>query len=275
MKINSIPLFYHIPKNSGTYVYHSMLNAARLYNENKVQVIRVILEEKFILAKLILIDNLNFLKEDDKFTSLNSAEITWNLRVEDLTEDILQRLSIHSVVIEARGFRHTETSLKSLFLFLAKFNLHKFIILREPFSREQSLYNYLTSDKSKHECTHGIFKNVSFEEHVMSKQIQDSWLIRSLLNIPMGEQLTEDHFNKTCEKMCNLNVYDIKDTDEVVKEMLLKCFNIQNFDIESAANKKHDNIYKKIKFEELPLSSQNIFKERKYWDQKLYNYFIK
>jgi len=275
MKINSIPLFYHIPKNSGTYVYHSMLNAARLYNENKVQVIRVILEEKYVMAKLIVIDNLNFLKEDDKFTSLNSAEITWNLRVEDLTEDILQRLSIHSVFIEARGFRHTETSLKSLFLFLAKFNLHKFIILREPFSREQSLYNYLTSDKSKHECTHGIFKNASFEEHVMSKQIQDSWLIRSLLNIPMGEQLTEDHFNKTCEKMCNLNVYDIKDTDEVVKEMLLKCFNIQNFDIESAANKKHDNIYKKIKFEELPLDSQNIFKERKYWDQKLYNYFIK
>jgi hypothetical protein len=91
----------------------------------------------------------------------------------------------------------------------------------------------------------------------------------------MGEQLTEDHFNKTCEKMCNFNVYDIKDTDEVVKEMLLKCFNIQNFDIESAAKKKHDNIYKKIKFEELPLASQNIFKERKYWDQKLYNYFIK
>ena len=275
MKINSIPLFYHIPKNSGTYVYHSMLNAARLYNENKVQVIRVILEEKYVMAKLIVIDNLHFLNEYDGFASLNSAKITWNLRVDGLTEDILQQLSIHSVFIEARGFRHTETSLKSLFLFLAKFNLHKFIILREPFSREQSLYNYLTSDKSKHECTHGIFKNVSFEEHVMSKQIQDSWLIRSLLNIPMGEQLTEDHFNKTCEKMCNLNVYDIKDTDEVVKEMLLKCFNIQNFDIESAANKKHDNIYKKIKFEELPLSSQNIFKERKYWDQKLYNYFIK
>ena len=275
MKINSIPLFYHIPKNSGTYVYHSMLNAARLYNENKVQVIRVILEEKYVMAKLIVIDNLHFLNEYDGFASLNSAKITWNLRVDGLTEDILQQLSIHSVVIEARGFRHTETSLKSLFLFLAKFNLHKFIILREPFSREQSLYNYLTSDKSKHECTHGIFKNASFEEHVMSKQIQDSWLIRSLLNIPMGEQLTEDHFNKTCEKMCNLNVYDIKDTDEVVKEMLLKCFNIQNFDIESAANKKHDNIYKKIKFEELPLDSQNIFKERKYWDQKLYNYFIK
>jgi len=273
MKNQLIPIFYHIPKNSGTYVYHSFLQSARVYNQNKIQVIRVILQEKFILAKLILIDNLNFLKEYDKFTSLNSAEITWNLRVEDLTEDILQRLSIHSVVIEARGFRDTETSLKSLFLFLAKFNLHKFLILREPFSREQSLYNYLTSDKSNHENTHGIFKSSSFEEHIMSKQLQDSWLIRNLLNIQHGVNLTEDTFNKAREVLQNFKIYDAKDTDKAVKEVILKCFNIQNFDTQSSVSKKHDNIYKKIKFEELSLDAQNQFKERKFWDQKLYDFF--
>jgi len=271
---NHLPVFYHIPKNSGTYVYHSFLQSARVYNQSKIQIIRVILEEKYVIAKLIVIDNLNFLNEYGKFTSLNSAKIAWNLSVEDLTEDILQQLSIHSVFIEGRGFRHTETSLKSLFLFLAKFSLHKFIILREPFSREQSLYNYLTSDKSKHENTHGIFKSSSFEEHIMSKQLQDSWLIRSLLNIPMGEQLTEEHFNIACEKMRNLNAYDIKDTDKAIKETLLKCFNIQDFDTDAVANKKHENTYKKIKFSELPLDTQNIFKKRKYWDQKLHDHIL-
>ena len=273
MKINSIPLFYHIPKNSGTYVSNCLLQAARKHNKNKIQVMRVILQEKFILAKLILIDNLNFLKEDDKFTSLNSAEITWNLRVEDLTEDILQRLSIHSVVIEARGFRDTETSLKSLFLFLAKFNLHKFLISREPFSREQSLYNYLTSDKSSHEHTHAAFASSSFQEHIMSKQLQDSWLIRNLLNIQHGVNLTEDTFNKAREVLKNFKIYDAKDTDKAVKEVILKCFNIQDFDTQSSVSKKHDNIYKKIKFEELSLDAQNHFKERKFWDQKLYDFF--
>lgn len=273
MKNQLIPIFYHIPKNSGTYISNCLLQAARIHNKNKIQVIRVILQEKFILAKLILIDNLNFLKEYDKFTSLNSAEITWNLRVEDLTEDILQRLSIHSVVIEARGFRDTETSLKSLFLFLAKFNLHKFLILREPFSREQSLYNYLTSDKSNHEHTHAAFTSSSFQEHIMSKQLQDSWLIRNLLNIQHGVNLTEDTFNKAREVLQNFKIYDAKDTDKAVKEVILKCFNIQNFDTQSSVSKKHDNIYKKIKFEELSLDAQNKFKEQKLWDKKLYDFF--
>ena len=274
MKNQLIPIFYHIPKNCGTYVYHSFLHSARAYNQRKIQIIRIILEEKFVIAKLIVIDNLNFLNEYGKFTSLNSAKITWNLSVEDLTEDILQRLSIHSVFIDGRGFRHTETSLKSLFLFLAKFSLHKFIILREPFSREQSLYHYLTSDKSKHEKTHGIFKSDSFQEHIVSKQLQDSWLIRNLSGISSEVELTENYFNRSCEVLNNFNVYDTKDTDTAIKEMLLKCFNIQEFDIESVANKKHDNIYIKIKFEDLPVDVQNTFKERKYWDQKIYEHFI-
>ena len=273
MKINSIPVFHHIPKNSGTYVSNCLLYAARAHSQSEIQAIRVILEEKYVAAKLIVIDNLNFLNEHDKFASLNSSKILWDLRIEDLTEDILQRLSIHSVVIEGRGFRCTETSLKSLFLFLAKFNLHKFIILREPFSREQSLYHYLTSDKSKHERSHGIFKSASFGEHVVSRQLQDSWLIRNLLNIPNGIKLTEDDFNKACEILQDFNIYDAKDTDKAVKEVMLKCFNMQDFDIESLANRKHNNIYKKIKFEELPLDAQNQFKERKFWDQKLYDFF--
>ena len=147
------------------------------------------------------------------------------------------------------------------------------LILREPFSREQSLYHYLTSDKSKHECSHGIFKSSSFGEHVVSKQLQDSWLIRNLLNIPNGVKLTEDNFNKACEILQNFNIYDAKDTDKAVKGVMLKCFNMQDFDIEPLANRKHDNMYKKIKFEELSLDAQNQFKERKFWDQKLYDFF--
>lgn len=275
MNTNNIPVFYHIPKNSGTYVYHCILSEARKRNKYKVQIVRVLLENKYVIAKLIVLNNSDFLNQCNNFTPLNDSKTAWNLLVEDLTEDILQKLSIHSVFIEGRGFRHTETSLKSLFLFLAQFKLYEFIMLREPFSREQSLYHYLTSDKSKHEHSHNIFKSICFEDHIMSNQLQDSWLTRNLANIPNNVELTEDHFNKACNILQKFNVYDVKDTDKAIKEMLLKCFNIQEFNIESVADKKHDNIYKKIKFEELPLDVQTTFKKRKYWDQKLYNYFIK
>ena len=275
MSTNNIPVFYHIPKNSGTYVFRCFLSEARKHNKDKVQIVRVLLENKYVIAKLIVLNNSDFLNQCNNFTPLNDSKISWDLLVEDLTEDILQKLSIHSVFIEGRAFRHTETSLKPLFLFLAQFKLYEFIMLREPFSREQSLYNYLTSDKSKHEHSHKIFKSICFEEHIMSKQLQDSWLIRNLVNIPNKVKLTEDNFNKARNILQKFNVYDVKDTDKAIKEILLKCFNIQEFNTEALAHKKHDNIYKKIKFEELPLDVQTTFKERKYWDQKLYNYFIK
>ena len=90
----------------------------------------------------------------------------------------------------------------------------------------------------------------------------------------MSEQLTEDHFNIACEKMQSLNAYDIKDTDDAIKKTLLKCFNIQDFNTDTVTNKKHENTYKKIKFSELPLDTQNIFKKRKYWDQKLHDHIL-
>lgn len=277
MSTNNIPVFYHIPKNSGTYVFRCFLSEARKHNKNKVQIVRVLLENKYVIAKLIVLNNSDFLNQCNNFTPLNDSKISWNLLVEDLTEDILQKLSIHSVFIEGRGFRYTETSLKPLFLFLAQFKLYEFIMLREPFSREQSLYHYLTSDKSKHEHSHGRFTSSSFEEHILSRELQDSWLIRAILDLPYRGKLTlsEDYFIKARNILQKFNVYDVKDTDKAIKEILLKCFNIQEFNTEDLAHKKHDNIYKKIKFEELPLDVQTTFKERKYWDQKLYNYFIK
>ena len=275
MKINTIPVFYHIPKNSGTYVFHCFLNEARKLNQNKTRIIRVLSESKSDIAKFIAFDDLNFLNQCDKFTPLNDDKIIWNLSIDDLTEDILQKLSIHSVFIKSRGFRLTDTLLKPLFAVLNKSNLYKFIILRDPFSREQSLYHYLTSEKSRYELTHGVFKSCNFEEHVMSSQLQDSWLIRNSLDIPpRGRELTKEDFDKACEFLKSLNIYDSKDTEKAIKKILLECFNSDSFDKEALANKKNENTYKKIKFEELSAEAQAKFKERKYWDLRIHEHFL-
>ena len=161
------------------------------------------------------------------------------------------------------------------FSFLSKSVLYKFIILREPFSREQSLYNYLTSEKSKHEHTHNKFKSLSFEEHIMSKQLQDSWIIRALLDIPSGTTLTEEHFNKACEILETMETYDINYTDKVIQDVLSKCFNVNNFDPHKINSvKTNKNTYNKIKFDELSLDAQKKFNDHKYLDIQLYTRFI-
>jgi hypothetical protein len=109
----------------------------------------------------------------------------------------------------------------------------------------------------------------------MSSQLQDSWLIRNSLDIPpWGRELTKEDFDKACEFLKLLNIYDSKDTEKAIKKILLECFNSDSFDKEALANKKNENTYKKIKFEELSTNAQARFNERKYWDQKLYSYFI-
>jgi hypothetical protein len=273
MNVNCIPVFYHIPKNSGTYVLHCILSEIKTHTKESSKVITV-LQDKRELTKLIALDSSGFLEKSNICMPLDQAKTNWNVNVDDLEEKFLQNLSIYAVIVKSRGFKVTDTLLNPIFNSLSKFNLHKFIILREPFSRQQSLYHYLTSDKSKHEPSHGNFKSSSFEKHIMSNDLRDGWLIRNLLGISWDLKLTEDNFNKACDILQSFNVYDIEEAETAIKEVLLTCFNIQNFDTGLFKKRIHENTYKKIKLEDFSLTVQKTFIERTYWDQKLYNYFI-
>lgn len=265
-----IPIFYHVPKNSGTYVYNCILTQIR--KSYVAHVIRVI-DGRHILAKIIVSNNLSVF--GDKLTPINDTTIPRNLNVLDLTEDLLEKLSIKFLTIEARGFKRLNYLLKPLFLFLSKSTLHKFIILREPFSREQSLYNYLTSEKSKHEHTHNKLNSLSFEKHIMSNQLRDSWIIRALLDIPAGTTLTEEHFNEACEILETMETYDTNHTDKAIQDVLSKCFNVNNFDPHKTdSSKMNKNEYKKIKFDEISLDAQKRFNDHKYLDLQLYKRFV-
>jgi hypothetical protein len=272
MKINSIPVFYHIPKNSGTYIFSCFLNEAARHSRRNVRILKIMSEKTHVIAKFLILDDCEFLNNCNKFRFLNKRVVDVN--IEDLTDDILQNLSVYSVFVEGRGFRYIKTLLEPLFRFLsAKFNLYKFTILREPFSREQSLYHYLTSDKSKHEPTHGRFTSSSFEEHLASKQLQDSWIIRNLSNEPAVKIITQKHFDEAREILKTINIYNIKDVEKVIEDILFKCFNVQGFDKKLAESSKNNSVYVKIKFNDLPPETQKIFNEKKYWELKLYEEF--
>ena len=252
---NLIPVFYHIPKSSGTYIYTCMLGSIKNNLETSAKEI-YINDKQRVLARVI--------------ASVNKSEES------AIKSNDFEKLSIFAVFIQAAGFRNADGILNSIFE-KAKTppDLHKFTILREPFSRERSLYHYLTSNKSKYELTHGALKSPSFEQHIMSEELQESWLIRSLLNLANNTELTEEHFDKTCEILQGFKVYDSAKTQEAVKETLSKCFGIKHFNEDDQPFIRNKNTYNKIEFEQLTLDVQKRFNERKKWDRRLYDFLIK
>jgi hypothetical protein len=267
IKSSTIPVFYHVPKNSGFYIINRITNSIWKHVLKNIRII-YITDERRILAQIVT------LEEHQK---LNTSDIKiYNLHISNLDSDFFKELSILAIFIEAAGFRFADNIINTVSKKIKiQFTPYKFITLREPFSRERSLYHYLTSDKSKYELTHGALKSPSFEQHIMSEQLQDSWLIRSLLNLTNNTKLTEEHFHKTCQLLQNFQVFDSNNADQAIKEALSVCFGIEYNEQETNAYIRNENIYHKMKFEQLQPEAQKRFSEVKKWDQGLYNFFIK
>ena len=157
-------------------------------------------------------------------------------------------------------------------------NFYKFIILRDPFTRAQSLYNYITSEASSHERTHGRIKSRTFEDYILSKEIDDNWIIRNLNGTDISVPINEDIYKKTLDFLDTFSVSDIKDTNKALGQIFLKCyyFDIDNINLQSygAIFNENKTVNFKIKFEDLSSESQEIFKKRTCWDQKLYQDMI-
>ena len=303
MNKNPIPVFYHIPKNSGTYIYTNISNSIRsLYYRKIGYNIReiIVMDGHYMLIRFLVndmlysLDNCEYASFVNKNLSCNCInickhKIIWTININDINSNILNNLQLLAVIIEPRGFKCSEKILEMISNLFQKYNLYKFLILRNPFEREQSLFNYITSEASKHEPTHKVITSNTFEEYIMSNQLQDSWLIRNLLNLKTTENLNEEHYTKTCEILKSFNVYDIKDTEKCLKEMFLKCFGDFSIEYNKKRVEKNTNLYSKIeykdlsenvknKFKEILLSASlpelSKFKEIKYWDQKLYDTFF-
>ena len=110
----------------------------------------------------------------------------------------------------------------------------------------------------------------------MSNQLQDSWIIRVLSDIPAGTtKLTEEHFNTACNFLETMETYDINQTNKAIQDVLSKCFNVTNFDLHKISSvNTNKNTYNKLKFDELSLDTQKRFNNHKHWDMQLYNRFV-
>jgi hypothetical protein len=284
MQNRKIPVFYHIPKNAGTYVSDWMLIAFRYYrgkytnwdqlgrldNGTTIKALQI-MKDGVIVARLLVGNPTYFCESYSKFSKKHS-KTEWEINFEDITSELLDNVFVFSLIIESTGFR-IQQEISNI---LKGHGIYKFLILRDPFYRAQSIYNYNTSEESANDYSHDSIKSKTFEDYVMSNQLEDSWLIRNLINLNDAESLQESHFQQAQEILKSFNVYDIKDTDIAIQQTFKECYEFDTRKIELKPwdiITKNETKHKKINIEELTEQAQDVFKQRTFLDQKLYEQF--
>ena len=74
-------------------------------------------------------------------------------------------------------------------------------------------------------CDKGTIKFKTFEEYLNSYQLEDSWLIRNLINIPDSREITEEDYYQACFILDQFKIKDISKTDFLINEAFIEYYN--------------------------------------------------
>ena len=272
---HTIPVFFHIPRCSGTYTISLMHELLRIYadcvyNPEKLDTIAnvAIKTDEGKIAFRVLIHDPERIIFKSRIVKKNAIPTHYFLNIKDL--DILKDLFVFSIVVEPFGFK----TQKSFLEFFDK-KTKKFIIIRTTISRAFSLYTYSKISKSKHEPVHKKFQNLTFEEYVTSSKFESNWLIKNILNLPNNTNITEKEYKDAVDFFSNFDVFDIKNSSTGIDNIFKKYRKVSTVDMNTNSHKRLEgfrNSSSPIEFVEEKLSEETrkVFSERSFWDTKLY-----
>ena len=259
-----LPVFFHIPKNAGTYINNRCFTVMRHQANGRPPYHIDVLKSGVICYRLLCFcpGGLN-----DNYKKINN--VCYQVNIEDLD---LNSLQLFMIRISDSGFKSYQKDIYSLLP--ADVQPYEFVCLREPYDRIQSLYSYIQSAQSSKETTHMEFGEKSFIEYLNSPQLEGSWLLRNLLNIPNEMPVTQEHFDKTCKLLDRMYVFNTDDVDRSLAKVFIDCYNFDSSNIKDEVynNKTQDKI--NIPFNDLDTSEQEAFLRQSAWDREIYRKYI-
>ena len=251
-----IPVYYHIPKCAGTYTQNLLYSYFENHYGKDLQLYSLRLNG-FIIANVYL----NRVKSSHN-------NFWFNVEYDDFLKHKHLINTVYAVIINVRGFSIHE-EIKSHFPTSLSFTL-----LREPFDRQQSLFNYLSSDVSRREKTHGAYKSKTLQEFLGSYEVEDCWLIRVFLGLEPNQIITQQNFDATCQILDKMLINDFKDARSTVDTVLKRCYGYTSQDINTDKLYSNSNPIPKLGRTDIDSKTLETFDNRTEWDRKLYNRYV-
>ena len=276
-----IPVYLHIPKNAGTYLIHVFTNYfIRLVgNTSELHVQRLtVLGDGFNLTVFVKF-NSDYWKTDENIKEHHfSAARARKCGFPTLKTYIQNKqLNVLAIVVEPEdGELRPSFNKVEQILSLCESKGVYFSILRETFSRQQSLYHYITGEESSHEPSHQSIKEASFVEYLSSDSLEDSWLIRSTTGMKDSWPISKFWFDQCFNFLNSFNflMKDIKNTDNIINEVLFSCFEegLSGSDTNTTM-RNSTKIENKITIEDLNKETKQKFLEKTSWDRRLWEFY--
>lgn len=268
MPKTKLPVFFHIPKNAGSYVLNKCsFFMRRVYNNTRHYRIDV-LKEGVITYRLLC-------TSDKKLNEEVFKKINHVLHEVELEALVLDDINICLIVVSDNGLKNYK---EEIYKFIEKdSNPYEFALLRETYSRTQSLYSYVQSNQSAHELYHNSYENMSFSDYLNSPKLEGGWLIKNLLGISDEDEITEENFNDACKILDKMFVYDVSEVEFCLEKMFRECFDLETSKIDTSRYNKYDNKTKdKIDtpFDCLCERTKTAFLNQTKWDDKLYERYV-
>lgn len=283
-----IPVTLHIPRNSGTY--QSWLFQRFLVNSfedtNMFNVRRICVNQPTYSLIFYCYMNDQAYLSDDRMDQTTEDErqtlCTMKTFLEYLRSDMLTIMSVFIVSkhTDNLDMRDSWFDVRDV-LKIQNSIPYNFITIRDTFSRQQSIHNYLSSIQSKHEPTHKALTR-KLHDYVCSDKLEDSWLIRCLTGMPMSSAINR-HWYSQALKFITDNDIKIVEIDHVIDslEIIYKlCFDISfikkvvtNNNILTMNTNKSRKM--KIPFHKMSKKARVTFLSRTRWDRYIYQTLVK
>jgi len=296
------PVYHHIAKCAGTYVLSWVQLLAWAYfvkqgvreesgwKSERIRRMLITIKNKHVTLFYYTPDDMEsqqtkLTRGDDNYTDICKSKVV----LEAVKSKSILPFSI-SVDPEGLGYGYVEEFIEKLIRLAGFDHSYHYVVMRDPFDRNKSLYNYLSKQSGAHEPTYNNIKEIkTLEGYLTSTHVEDGWLVRDLLNLTTSDTIRPQHITAVDGYLKHFEIEDIDNVDELIDRVYTNSFKIKRqdvYDIYDDQNlTKEDvekNLYKNttaktcdITLDTFEESVQTCFNDAVYWDRIIYDKYIK